>query len=394
MHISQTSWAKALLLTATVLAVSALPAVSFAQIPTSTAAGPDAQHNVSGSRESQIVQDQIRSFNSLVGTWPKYTEISAQDQVAGMGAGINIIGGYDPYWTGGKTTFTDADIKRVKEAGFKTIRVPLFTFKHIADTQGHLDPKWLDRLDHIIDLAVKNKLTVILDEHDFEDCAKDVDACAVLLPNIWYDLSERYKDAPSSVVFELLNEPNGNVDAKIWNTWVPDLISIVRETNPTRNIIVGPVMWNSADQLSTLELPAADRHLIATFHYYTPMEFTHQGASWAGPDLEKLRGVRWTGTAEQQAAIDTTFDKVTAWSKANNRPMFLGEYGTYGKFNDQIDDRAAWTRAVSKAADDRGFARAYWYYQDGGGFGVWDAEKGQWVKPLLKALLPDSPAAQ
>jgi endoglucanase len=392
MHLSPISWAKALL-TATIL-TTALPAISLAQIPTSTAVGPDAQHNVSGSRESQVVQEQIRSFNSLVGTWPRYIEISAQDQVAAMGPGINIIGGYDPYWTGEKTTFTDADIKRVKEAGFKTIRVPLFTFKHIADTQGHLDPKWLDRLDHIIDLAVKNKLTVILDEHDFEDCAKDVDACAVLLPNIWYDLSERYKDAPSSVVFELLNEPNGNVDAKIWNTWVPDLISIVRETNPTRNIIIGPVMWNSADQLENLKLPATDRHLIATFHYYTPMEFTHQGASWAGPDLEKLRGVHWTGTAEQQAAIDTTFDKVTAWSKANNRPIFLGEYGTYGKFNDQIDDRAAWTRAVSKAADDRGFARAYWYYQDGGGFGVWDAEKGQWVKPLLKALLPNSPAAQ
>jgi endoglucanase len=366
MHLSPNSWAKALLLTATVLAAAALPVVTFAQTP--SADGPD-------------------------GTWPKYTEISAQDQVAAMGAGINIIGGYDPYWTGEKTTFTDDDIKRVKDAGFKTIRVPLFTFKHIADTQGHLDPKWLERLDHIIDLAIKNKLTVILDEHDFEDCAKDVDACAVLLPNIWYDLSERYKDAPSSVVFELLNEPNGNVDAKIWNTWVPDLISIVRETNPTRNIIVGPVMWNSADQLSTLELPAADRHLIATFHYYTPMEFTHQGASWTAA-FEKLRGVRWTGTAEQQAAIDTTFDKVTAWSKANNRPMFLGEYGTYGQFNDQIDDRAAWTRAVSKAADDRGFARAYWYYQDGGGFGVWDAKKGQWVKPLLKALLPNSPATQ
>ena len=187
--------------------------------------------------------------------------------------------------------------------------------------------------------------------------------------------------------------PNGQVDAAIWNAWLPDLIATVRQFDPTRNLIVGPVMWNSADQLPNLKLPA-DPHIIVTFHYYTPMEFTHQGANWAGPQLEKLRNVSWTGTPAQMAAINTTFDAVKAWGAANNRPIFLGEYGTYGKFNPNMDDRAAWTRAVSAAADSRGFARAYWYYQDGDGFGVWDAGKKQWVKPLLKALLPDSPAAQ
>jgi EAL domain-containing protein (putative c-di-GMP-specific phosphodiesterase class I) len=45
MHLSQTSWAKALLLTATILTAAALPMVSFAQIPTSSAAGPDAALN-------------------------------------------------------------------------------------------------------------------------------------------------------------------------------------------------------------------------------------------------------------------------------------------------------------------------------------------------------------
>ena len=72
--------------------------------------------------------------------------------------------------------------------------------------------------------------------------------------------------------------------------------------------------------------------------------------------------------------------------KANDRPMFLGEYGTYGKFNDNMDDRVAWTKAVSKAADDRGFARAYWYFEDDGGFGVYDKRTGAWVAPIKDAL--------
>jgi endoglucanase len=43
-------------------------------------------------------------------------------------------------------------------------------------------------------------------------------------------------------------------------------------------VIVGGGRWNSIDGLQTLVLPEDDRNLIATVHYYTPMEFTHQGA--------------------------------------------------------------------------------------------------------------------
>ncbi|MBW8733272.1 MAG: glycoside hydrolase family 5 protein [Asticcacaulis sp.] len=344
----------------------------------------------SAGRELDNLKDQVNSFNNLFKSDRKFTEVSPEDQVVQMGAGINW-GGYDPWWDGGKSVFNpNKDIARMKAAGFTTLRVPLMAFKHIVDTQGHLDPKYLDKLDAVVQAALKNNMTVILDEHDFDDCEKNTDACAVLLPNVWYDLSEHYKDAPNSVIFELLNEPHGQIDDKVWNDWVAGLVGIVRETNPTRNIIVGPIGWNSIDKLETLKLPAADHHIIATFHYYLPMEFTHQGASWAGAELEKARGVRWTGTAEEMARLNADFDKASAWGKANGRPIFLGEYGTYGKFNTNMDDRVAWTHAVSKAADDRGFARAYWYYSDGDGFGVYDSEKGQWVQPILNALVPKS----
>lgn len=324
-----------------------------------------------------------------------FVAISAADQVKTMGAGVNIAGGYDAgYWDGkGEAEFHDDDIRRVAEAGFKTIRVPLFTFRHIADAEGNLNPDYMKKIDHIVDLAIANHLNIILDEHDFDDCAKAPDSCAVILPNVWYDLALHFQTAPNTVMFELLNEPHDGITADVWNAWLPDLIKTVRQFNPTRNLIVGPVQWNSPDQLPTLKLPD-DPHLIVTFHYYSPMEFTHQGANWAGPQLEKLRNVRWTGTPEQMAALNTTFDAVKTWSDANHRPIFLGEYGTYGHVNKNMDDRAAWTRAISKAADSRGFARAYWYFQDGDGFGVWDNAHRQWIKPILKALLPDSPAAR
>lgn len=376
--------------------IAAAPLSVFAQAVQTNPAQPDTEHMSTG-RDADVAQDQIRSYSSFIKNGDaatfqpytskvKYTELSPEAQVASMGAGVNLFEGEDDYWEGKQGNFTDADIKSIADAGFKTIRVPLFAIKKIVDTQGNLDPKYLAKLDHLIDLAVANNLNIILDEHNYNECSKDVDGCAVLLPNVWYDLAQRYRNAPNNVIFELLNEPNGKVDADIWNAWVPDLISMIRETNPTRNIIVGPVMWNSADQLSTLKLPEADRHIIVTFHYYSPMEFTHQGANWAGPELEKLSGVHWTGTADQMAALNATFDKVSAWSKANNRPIFLGEFGSYAKVNKNMDDRVTWTKAVSKAAASRGFARALWVYEGSGGFGIHDAGKG-WVEPLKNAVV-------
>lgn len=389
----------------TAAAILALAAPSFAQsgmTPTTGPLGPwdspvnSAASNNGAGRQADLVKDQIDSANDLLKDKPAapavyqpataFAPISADEQVASMGAGVNLFENSDAYFDGKETWFTDADIQRIADAGFKTIRVPLMAFQHISDAEGNLDPAYLKRIDHLIDLATAAHLNIILDEHNFNDCNTRVDDCGVLLSNVWYDLALRYQKAPSNVIFELLNEPNGELDAAVWNGWLPDLIAQVREFNPTRNIIVGPTMWNSANNLDTLQLPADDRHIIVTFHYYDPFPFTHQGASWAGADIQKLRNVRWKNTAEEKAAIAGTFDKVKAWSTANNRPIFLGEFGTYGQFNANMDDRAAWTRTVSQAAADRGFARAIWVYKGSGAFGIYDPGKG-WVAPLKNALL-------
>ncbi|MCR6660443.1 MAG: glycoside hydrolase family 5 protein [Asticcacaulis sp.] len=146
-----------------------------------------------------------------------FQPLTPEAQVAKMGAGINVIGGYDAWWDGGETKFSLSDFDKIRAAGFSTVRIPLFTFKHL-DKDGHLDAAYFKRIDQVVDAALSNGLIVILDEHDFETCAKDADACATGLSNVWYELSEHFKAAPNSVIFELLNEPNGQVDDKIWNS--------------------------------------------------------------------------------------------------------------------------------------------------------------------------------
>ena len=100
---------------------------------------------------------------------------------------------------------------------------------------------------------------------------------------------------PHNLLFELVNEPFDQLSDKRWQAMIPELLAVVRKTNPHRTIVVGPGFWNSIDHLDQLHLPDADKNLLVTFHYYAPMRFTHQGAPWViGAD--KWKDVTWAGT--------------------------------------------------------------------------------------------------
>ncbi|WP_082496237.1 glycoside hydrolase family 5 protein [Brevundimonas sp. Leaf363] len=308
-----------------------------------------------------------------------YLPISAEAQVLQMQRGVNIIG-YDPVWNGGEARFQHRHFKLIRDGGFQTVRMVLQAFRHM-DAGNQLNPRWLATLDGHVDAALAQGLTVILDEHDFNICAEDVVACRPKLMAFWEQISTRYANKPNTVVFELMNEPNGATDA-VWNDYAAEALAIVRRTNPTRNVIIGPGSWNSIDQLENLRLPAEDRHIIATVHYYGPMRFTHQGASWTPMFTET--GIAW-GSPEDRAAVAADLDKAEAWSEANGRPLLLGEFGAYDKA--PMASRAAWTDAVARAAETRGWAWAYWQFDSD--FIVYDIPADRWVQPIHEALIPE-----
>lgn len=307
-------------------------------------------------------------------------EISARDQVKAMTRGVNVLG-YDPIWKDpAKGRFQMRHFKTIKDGGFDAVRLNLHAFSHM-DADNRIDPAWLATLDLVVKSALDQKLTVILDEHDFNVCGEDPVACKPKLVAFWTQIGERYKDAPDQVVFELLNEPCKKLTDDVWNAWIPDLLSVVRTSNPTRNVIVGPAFWNNISHLPQLKLPENDRHLIATVHYYLPMEFTHQGASW-NPDTSKL-GVTW-GTDAERARMKKDFDDVQAWAKANDRPMLMGEFGAYDKGD--MASRVAYTAAAAREAEARGWAWAYWQFDSD--FIAYDIKADAWVAPIHDALVP------
>lgn len=181
-----------------------------------------------------------------------------------------------------------------KEGGFNAIRLPIRWNAHAAATAPYtVDPTFFARVDWAVQQATSRGLSIILDFHHFEELMSAPQQNLERYLGIWKQVAEHYKSASSKVFFEVLNEPHGALEP-LWNDYQKQAIAVIRQSNPTRALIVGPVGYNSAYKLSSLELPS-DKNLIVTFHNYDPFRFTHQGAEWVEGATNWPR-LEWTGT--------------------------------------------------------------------------------------------------
>ena len=309
--------------------------------------------------------------------------VDAFQQNKRLGRGVNVIG-YDPLWRSkARARFQDRHFKLIREAGFSSVRINLHPFQYAkADAQGKIGRAWLETLDWAVEQALANKLIVVLDFHEFTQMGRDPEGNRERFLAMWRQIAEHYKDAPSEVLFEILNEPNGKLTPELWNKLLREALAVIRRSNPTRTVVVGPGQWNNINALPKLDLPEDDRNLILTVHYYSPFEFTHQGASWTG-QRDKV-GIAWNGTPKEREAIERDFEKARAWATKHNRPVYLGEFGAYDKAD--MDSRARYVGFVTRQAEKLGWSWAYWQFDSD--FIVYDIPKHRWIEPIRDALIP------
>ncbi len=272
----------------------------------------------------------------------------------------------------------------IKEAGFDTVRIPIRWSAHAEkDPPYKIDSSFFDRVDHVVNKALEQNLITIINIHHYEEIMQKPLEHKDRFLALWRQISEHYKDYPENLYFELLNEPHGKLTSKLWNDFLKEAISIIRETNPARKLIVGPANWNSIYGLKDLVIPEDDENIIVTFHLYTPFEFTHQGAEWVNPSPPV--GREWLGTEEEQEQIRDELDLAVQWSlEHNNVPLFLGEFGAYSKAD--MNSRVRWTYFVAREAEKRNIAWCYWEFCSG--FGAYNPKEEKWRENLLNALIP------
>ncbi|MBC7956129.1 MAG: glycoside hydrolase family 5 protein [Cytophagales bacterium] len=284
----------------------------------------------------------------------------------------------------GGPALRDEFVALTAKAGFTAIRLPIRWDSRASYPPPHaIDPAFFERVDEVLKLAQAHGLAVILDMHNYASMMSEPETEQARFVAVWKQVAEHYRDAPATVMFEVLNEPSRALTQALWNRALAAVLPVIRASNPQRTLIVGGADWNSRQMLASLALPREDRNLIATFHYYEPMEVTHQGAEWVNGASAWL-GTTWRGTPTETRRLKEAFDGVADWARREQRPIYLGEFGVYSRADDAT--RLAWTKAVREQAEARGFSWGYWELASS--FGVLEPRSLQWRESLLRTLLP------
>jgi endoglucanase len=276
------------------------------------------------------------------------------------------------------------DFKIIKDAGFTAVRLPIQWVTRMDTTAPYtIDPQFLKRIDWAIGEALKNHLAIVLDNHLDAQLMKEPAVYRERFLSLWKQLSVHYEDKPQQVMFEVLAEPNGQMDA-VWNDYFKDGLAIIRETNPSRPVIVGPPFYNLVYKLSDLQLPQDD-YLILTVHYYDPIQFTMQGEDWfpMGKPREWI-GTKWTGSDQEKGTVIYAMNLIEDWAKKINRPVFLGEFGA----GDHADttSKALYFSCIRQQAELRGFSWGVFNFAVN--FSLYDQAAKTWHQNLLRALIP------
>lgn len=283
-------------------------------------------------------------------------------------------------------TIKDEYFKEIREKGFNSVRIPVCWSAHAAsDAPYIIDHEFFNRVDELIDQALTRGLAVILNVHHFDELMDVPAKHKEKFLALWKQISDHYAEYPGELVFEILNEPNGNLTPELWNVYLREAIGVIRQKNPYRTLMAGGGEWNSINAMDNLSIPSDEKNIIITFHYYNPIQFTHQGAEWViGSDF--WLGTAWSGTEDEKKAVADEFERALSWSKVNKRPVNIGEFGAYGQADPE--SRVKWTGFIARQAELRGFSWDYWEFCSG--FGIYDQNNGEWNTPLLRALIPVS----
>jgi endoglucanase len=281
----------------------------------------------------------------------------------------------------------------IRDAGFSYVRIPIKWSAHaLAADPYTIDSGFFDRVDEVVGQALSRGLKAIINIHHYDEIMTDPAGQKNRFLALWNQIAAHYKGYSADLYFEILNEPNGNLTAALWNQYLDEAIDVIRGTggnNAARNLIVGTANWGGLDGLNALVIPTAaqDPNIIVTFHYYNPFHFTHQGAEWVDGSKAWL-GTTWTGTASEKAAVRSEFDAVQEWADDHGRQIFLGEFGAYSTAENRY--RVTWTTYIAQQAEARNFFWAYWEFC--AGFGVFERSvgtNGAWRGELLDALVPE-----
>ncbi|SOE20551.1 Por secretion system C-terminal sorting domain-containing protein [Spirosomataceae bacterium TFI 002] len=302
-----------------------------------------------------------------------------------LGRGVNMGNMFEaPSEEAWGNPFRDDYFQRIADLGFKHVRIPItwdIPDRAQQEAPYKINAVFMDRIKYVVKKAQDTGLMAIINMHHHEKVFENPAAAKQRFLSQWQQISEAFKDANENILFEVLNEPHGELSPALWNNYFAEALSIIRKTNPTRPVLMGVAQYGGLSAVPQLIFPKDD-HIILTIHYYDPFQFTHQGAEWVNGS-EPWLGTKWDNTDRDQNAIKSQFQFAIDLAKQKNIPINIGEFGAYSKADNA--SRILWTSFMARWMEEQGFSWAYWEFS--AGFGFFNPSTNQYKQDLVDALL-------
>jgi aryl-phospho-beta-D-glucosidase BglC (GH1 family) len=301
-----------------------------------------------------------------------------------LGLGVNLGNHFEgETWGAWGENLQDDTFEKIAGLGFKHVRIPVRWDSYTSKTEPfEVEADRLDSMLAVVQKANEAGLMVILNQHHHAPIYEDPEAETPRFLAIWEQVATKMQDEGDYLLFEILNEPVDNLDNDAWHVLFPQAIATIRQSNPNRTLVLGGVDWNSISGMRSLSLPTTETNLIATFHFYDPHQFTHQGASWSSTTADEWLGTTWEGKENEQEDIRAALTSAASWGDAHDIPVYLGEYGAYEKADST--SRALWTEYVSTKATELEIPCAYWEWSSG--FGIYNDGMDFYRQYLVDAI--------
>ena len=346
-----------------------------------------------------------------------FNNLNQSRMTAAMGAGWNLgnqlesaVGGTPEETKWGNPTITEDLILAVKDAGFKSIRIPVSYLSKIGNDSNYtIDSAWLDRVQQVVDMCVDNGLYAIVNMHG--DGYTSIDGGWLLCGNsdqtaikkkyaaCWKQIATRFKNYDEHLVFESMNEefdgtygnPSSSAYANI-NAYNQIFVDTVRQTggnNDMRWLLIPG--WNTninytaddygfelpTDNYLSSKIGSGEKRIMVSVHYYDPWEFcgTESGAvtQWGDTATNSSKVASWGDETYMKSQFKKMHDKFVA----KGYPVVIGEYGSIDKSNydsASTANRKEFAQKVCYYSDMYGLIPVYWDngYNGEYGFGLFD----------------------
>ena len=299
--------------------------------------------------------------------------MTAQQYADDMGLGINLGNTMEAYWldrnreTSGSSTgpgktpqdfekcwgavvTTQEIIDGMKNAGFKTVRIPVYWGNMMEEDGTYtINPQYIGRVKEIVDYCRKAGLYAVINMHHYDEFVirhyttfGTLDECAETIKHLWTQIAEYFKGYSDYLIFEGFNEylgggpykldENGNIltdskdnptildlpkdEAYNWtNTLNQAFVSAVRATggNNAYRILIASGYWTNIDNTTSdqFKMPTdtTNDRLMVSVHY------VDNGSYWSN----QIGNENWLSYSKSQLEL------LKKAFTSKNIPVFIGE---------------------------------------------------------------------